>query len=234
MGKTACLTYEYLLHAGDREIPACSNCRNAKPPKNCTFEALRIRQSVYSAAPEETSETPTPAAVAMAHGKPDAPATGEPSGDCEGISATAEVHAFSSSPTDTRGALFPQHSTSPPQATAYMNFTLPLNRYRSPPGSFHVPSPLGVRGNPQSPDSVRSAGTATSPTFLHTSPSRGPQPHRHVTDSLEQKVFEFYVAHAGPWVCFPNLETYGRMLICVSSTSPPHNATLQRQFHVWR
>lgn len=187
--------------------PACTNCRRAKPPKQCVFGGVKIRHSSYATKSRDESK-----ATDAARPRP--------------VGSSCEQEMIFQPPLDTTSvtSVHRDLATSPPGSSKNLSVSEPRSsasrplwrrEHESPqsnasPGSSLVHSlsprtyqgtfePRGENYTVRSPSLDRSALAITSPTvsFNHLRRSGAP---RLVTDSVEQYVFDFYVSKAGPWV----------------------------------
>lgn len=195
--------------AGDRAAPACSNCLKARPPKQCKFDVLKIRHSVYSAASEEE------------HEEPPAPQQAEYANISRGAqvhteAATAMYLSSSAVPTAPHNPILDLHTRTESAPTlpevhfqGPTSSPIPLNGPESPSYARHHPSdPLELHHgdvNRCSPGSAFGGSPIVYSSPGSTGTSQAPTGHRCVTDPLEQFVFEFYIGQAGPWVRSPKL-----------------------------
>lgn len=148
---------------------------------------------------EEESETGVPAALALA-GRREASLEFEGNED---LPVLGELHALSPIHTAPQSAPVQQQSTSPREVQGYaLSTPRPLTGYGLAPDVSHSAGPLERRGSPPNPRRSETPGSpSSSNSALRTRYSGVSGPQRRVTDNLEQMVFEFYMDHAGPWVC---------------------------------
>lgn len=171
------------------------------------FDALRIRPSNYSVTSEE-AEVSVPATIAMAYQKPEnqtmvAPIRGHEA--AEEVYSSVEMHPRPTISTVLGDVPFERHHATPRQTVSCTGDTSSLNECSTPPEASYQDVHLCLDSIPPSPDSSRSGAPVTplpQSSALRTCSPKATGPHRRITDPLEQMIFQFYIEHAGPWVCY--------------------------------
>lgn len=188
-------------YAGDRAIPACSNCRKARPPLDCVFRGIKIRHSSYSAKVRATRLKET---VNILPPGPHVDDSSQLPGLVHSVPAGSSaskalesniVDSIEPAVTTTATASWVQNSS---PSSAVTPDSLPGANSIS---SRTIPGSFDQFDNVSSPSLGQRALSVTSPSSVF-SHRRHPssQSRRMVTDDVERFVFEFYINHAGPWV----------------------------------
>lgn len=191
---------DVLGYAGDRLTPKCTNCRKAKPPKECILDRLEIRESNY-AVKVRTGDGTRNASTSrrpLAKGSVDLPAQ-HPwmTDDIDSLALSGGTleqtdSALSSIPTlrEHQPNNSPLAADSSPESLILATSTSFFSRGDAPSQSSYL-------------EPVSTYNAVTSPLSLAVTSSRRKSEtasRRNVTNFTEQYAFEFYINYAGPWV----------------------------------
>ena len=193
--------------AGDRAIPSCSNCSKASRIQRCTYPGIKVRQSSYSVKANSAQVRNARDASASPH------------------SENSESCLFSSPQTANspyyalNGVLVAPASDTPSRTRSFEAQAPPTFSTGVAAREDHS-SPLSTTGEATSIQPGRGLGASYFEAG-HSQPSERPrtssqgsilsatqkvqQQRRLIVESTEAEVYDFYIKHAGPWVCVSSL-----------------------------